>query len=534
MRQADRVEAVRERSPEGTDTGPGGAGGLPHPGALVPTLVLVGTVTAIVSSLGAPLIPTIARSSHVSLSTGEWLLTAALLTGALATPVMGRLADGARQREVILVSLGVVFAGCVLAAVSDQFVVLVAGRALQGIGLGLLPVTMAIARRNLPIDRAGRAIAALSITVAVGAGIGYPVTGLIAEFIDVHAAFWFGALMVAGAITLAALVLPGRSVVVPRAFDAVGAVTLSVVIIGISLVLSEGGSWGWSSVATLGCVVVSALFLLVWIRHELHQDDPLVDLRQVRNRSVLTADVSGFLICVAMYLFLPIVVEFVQVPIAAGYGFGASVVVSSLVFLPLSVGTFAASRCLVAYEARFGSRTMIPLGSTVCGLGALVFALEHRSLWEAFVSAGLVGIGIGLTFAAMPGFIVRAVPKQETGSAMGFYQVLRNIGLSVGSALGAAILTGYTHPGSRLPEVGGFRTALLVAAGLCATTAVISYVLPGAGANQVPAPADTPGEHELEERSEEEAEFAGAGAMLADGRSGVAGEPPTSGPVGRR
>jgi MFS family permease len=492
----------------------------------------VGTVTAIVSSLGAPLIPTIARSSHVSLSTGQWLLTAALLTGALATPVMGRLADGPRQREVILVSLGVVFAGCVLAAASDRFVVMVVGRALQGIGLGLLPVTMAIARRNLSLERAGRAIAALSITVAVGAGIGYPVTGLIAEFVDVHAAFWFGALMVAGAMVLASVVLPGRSATAHRAFDTTGAVTLSVVIVGISLVLSEGGGWGWTSVPSLSIVVVSAVVLGVWIRHELRQDDPLVDLHQVRNRSVLTADVSGFMICVAMYLFLPIVVEFVQVPTAAGYGFGASVVVSSLVFLPLSVGTFAASRCLVAYERRFGSRTMIPLGATVCGLGTLFFALEHGALWEAFAASGLVGIGIGLTFAAMPGFIVRAVPKHETGSAMGFYQVLRNIGLSVGSALGAAVLTGYTHPGHRLPAVGGFRAALLVAAGLCATTAVISYVLPGANANRRPEVGQDP-LADLEGLLEEEAEFAGAGAMLADEGPRPADGPTPSGPGSR-
>ena len=74
--------------------------------------------------------------------------------------------------------------------------------------------------------------------------------------------------------------------------------------------------------------------------------NPLIDVRQVRNRSVLTADVSGFLIAVAMYLFLPIIIEFVQVPVASGYGFGASVVVSGLVFVPLSVGSFVASRCL--------------------------------------------------------------------------------------------------------------------------------------------------------------------------------------------
>jgi MFS family permease len=494
---------------------PGGAGAARR--ATVPTLVFISTVTAIVSSLGAPLIPTIARTDHVTLSSAQWLLTAALLTGALATPVMGRLADGTQQRFVIQVSLLVVLAGCVLAALSDQFALVVVGRALQGVGLGLLPVTMAIARRALPPERAGRAIATLSITVAVGAGIGYPLTALIAQYADIHAAFWFGALMVAVAIGAATLVLPPRSEAKHRVFDTAGAVTLSVVIVGVSLVLSEGASWGWTSVRSVAVAVVSVAFAVVWVRHELRQADPLVELRQVRNRSVLTADISGFLMCVAMYLFLPIVVEFVQIPSSSGYGFGRSVVVSSLVFLPLSVGTFAASRCLTAYEARFGTRTLIPLGASIFGLAALFFAVEHGSLWQAFAASGFTGIGIGLTFAAMPGFIVRAVPQHETGSAMGFYQVLRNIGLSVGSAMAAAILTTYTHAGHALPEVGGFRTTLLVAFGLCVVTAVVSYVLPGPNANQRPVPAGRTGARsEADEEGEEEAELAGSGAMLAD------------------
>jgi MFS family permease len=87
---------------------------------------------------------------RVSLSTGEWILTATLLTGALATPVMGRLADGPRQRTVILLALSAVVVGCVLSAVSNGFILLIIGRALQGVGLGLLPAAMAIARRNLP------------------------------------------------------------------------------------------------------------------------------------------------------------------------------------------------------------------------------------------------------------------------------------------------------------------------------------------------------------------------------------------------
>jgi predicted MFS family arabinose efflux permease len=185
-----------------------------------------------------------------------------------------------------------------------------------------------------------------------------------------------------------------------------------------------------------------------------------------------------------MYLIIPIVVEFIQVPVSKGYGFGASVIVSVLALVPLSAGTFLASRLLVVYERRFGVRSMIPLGALVFAAGSTFFALEHSSLWEAFVTTGIAGLGIGFTFAAMPGFIIRSVPHGETGSATGFYQVLRNIGLSVGSATGAAVLLGYTHDHQIFPEVGGFRVALFVSAALGVATAVISFVLPGKGATQ--------------------------------------------------
>jgi MFS family permease len=220
--------------------------------------------------------------------------------------------------------------------------------------------------------------------------------------------------------------------------------------------------------------------------------------------------------CVAMYLFLPIVVEFVQIPMSIGFGFGASVIVSSLVLVPLSVGTFIASRFLVPFERRFGTRTMIPLGALVFGVAAVFFAISHTALWQAFFSVGLAGLGIGFTFAAMPGFIIRAVPRSETGSATGFYQVLRNIGLSVGSAFGAAVLLAYTHAGHTFPDVTGFTVALYLSAGLSVATAVISFVLPErriGPTSDVGAP--------MERLMEEEAELAGVGTMLADDRLDV-------------
>jgi predicted MFS family arabinose efflux permease len=346
----------------------------------------------------------------------------------------------------------------------------------------------------------------LSVTTAIGVGLGYPVTGLIAQLLGFRAAYWFGAITVTGALVLAALVLPPRSAGTSRRFDVVGAGLLSLAVIGVSVVLSEGGGWGWASARSLGVVAASVVLLAVWIPFELRVAEPLIDLRQVRNRSVLTADVSGFLISIAMFLLLPIIVEFVQIPRSAGYGFAASVAVSGLVLIPLSVGSFVASRFLVVYERRFGPRTMIPLGSVVFAVGAMFFALEHSALWEAFVTVAVCGLGVGFTTGAMPGFITRAVAQSETGSATGFYQVVRSIGLTVGSALSAAVLMAHTRHGQALPDADGFKAALIIAAALCLATGVVSFVLPGRAPS--PPSALTVGE--------EEAELGGAGLAAGE------------------
>jgi predicted MFS family arabinose efflux permease len=127
---------------------------------------------------------------------------------------------------------------------SASFVVLIIGRGMQGIGLGLLPVTMAIARSQFPADEAGRAIGTLSVSAAVGAGLGYPITSLVADVLGYRAAFWFGAITVASALALVVVILPNRSDGRARRFDWLGMTTLGTAIVGVSVVLSEGGSWG--------------------------------------------------------------------------------------------------------------------------------------------------------------------------------------------------------------------------------------------------------------------------------------------------
>ncbi len=468
----------------------------PRERLLVPVLVYLGTVVAVVSSLGAPLVPTIAAETHVSLADAQWSLTISLLLGAVATPTMGRLGDGRHRRAVVLGALGVVLVGCVLAALPLSFSWLLVGRGLMGIGLGLTPLAMATARDALAADRSHRTVAMLSITAVAGIGLGYPLTGVIAEQLSFRAAFWVGAAIAAVALVAAASAVPSTRDRAPQHLDVAGAVLLGLGLAGLLLSLSELEVWSTARLTTV--VVASVLLLVVWVRHELRTAEPLVDLRLVRHRTVLTADVTALLAGLGMYVVISLVIRFVQTPPSTGYGFGASVVVAGFVLLPFSVMSVAASRVAPLLGRRVGERAVLPVGCAVFIVAELVFVLDRSHLWQVFLVMGIAGLGVGCTFAALPALVVRSVPSSETGSAMSFNQVLRYVGYSTGSALSATVLEAHTGVGETLPSSAGYTVAALIGMAVLALAGVLSAVLPGRGGDALdPARAEELAEQSL-------------------------------------
>lgn len=447
------------------------------PRGLIPVLVYLGMVTAVVSSLGAPLVPTIARETHVSIGTAQWSLTIALLMGAVATPALGRLADGPHRRNTVLGALIAVFVGCVLAAIPAPLALLMLGRGLMGIGLGLIPLTMAIARDHLDGDRRTRVVGLLSITAVAGIGLGYPLTGLIAQQVDFRAAFWFGAAVVAVGFVLAHAIIPDVVDRPATKLDWPGVVMLAGG--SATALLAIGQAEVWANELVIGLLLASAWVLSMWVMVELRSTNPLVDLRLVKNRTVLTADLTGLFAGVGMYALMSMIIRFAQTPTSAGYGFGSSIVVSGLLLLPLSIMSTASSRIAPLFARRFGQRSVLPIGCTIFIGANLLFALQRDHLWEVALVMAVAGLGIGCTFAALPGLIVANVPAHETGSAMSFNQVLRYIGYSTGSALSATVLEAHTPAGSALPTDDGYTTVAVVAIVVLVFAAVLSAALPG-------------------------------------------------------
>jgi predicted MFS family arabinose efflux permease len=248
--------------------------------------------------------------------------------------------------------------------------------------------------------------------------------------------------------------------------------------------LAEGSDWGWGSPRVIGLLICGVALLVVWSVQQLHRSNsaPLVELRLLRHPTILAADACALALMVAMFMDLSGVTEFVQIPRSEGFGFSAAPVVAGLVLIPLSVLMMAGSRLLPKLLRWAGAPTVLAAGCLITVVGSAFFALFHDALWEAFVMMGILGLGLGMTFAAIPGLIVQATPAAETGSAMGFYQVVRWVGAAIGSALTASVLAAHTTSTGH-PSLGGYTTTLWISVAICAIAAVLAYVLPARGHN---------------------------------------------------
>jgi predicted MFS family arabinose efflux permease len=454
-------------------------------------LVFAGFVVAIISTLGTPMIPTIADAQGVSVDTAQWLLTVTLLVGAVATPINGRLADGPWRRHAMLVSLGLVFIGAVISAIADSFGPFIAGRAMQGIGQAIIPLTIAAAREVLPKERVRGSIGILAITTAAGVGLGYPITGFIAQHYDYHAGFWFAAIVTALAIVAVYAVVPNTISDEARPLDIPGAVLLSVGLLALLLPISQGERWGWGSGRVLGLLAVAVIALALWVVQELRSSHPLVELRLLRHRNVMAANVIVVLMGMGLYSMSSLVNRYVQTPSEAGYGLHSSLLTTGLMLTPLSIGSVISSRLAARLVTRIGPGITLALGSAITGGDMLYMAITRSYRWEIVLATFLLGIGVGMTFAIMPALIIRSVPAHETGSATGLNQVLRLVGGAIGSAASVAILTAHQPDGAPFTTDHGYTVAFATGAVLCFLAAIGSLLMiGGAGRSSSPASAE--------------------------------------------
>jgi EmrB/QacA subfamily drug resistance transporter len=434
---------------------------------------------SLLQSMVNPVLPTIQAALDTDQRTVTWLLTAYLVSASVFTPIIGRIGDKVGKERMLVFTLGALAVGSLIAALAPTIGVLIFARVVQGVGGGVLPLTFGIIRDEFPRERVAGAIGTAAALLAVGGGLGLVLAGPLVDALSYHWLFWLPMIVTVGAMVATAVFVPESPVRTPGRINVWAALLLSAWLVCLLLPVSQGSAWGWTSPEVLGLLGAAALLCAAWVATEVRSLEPLIDMRMMRLPAVWRVNLVAVLMGVGMYSFYAFLPQFLQTPTATGYGFSATVTDSGLLLLPQSIATFLAGLASGRLAARYGSKRVLVVGSTLNAVGLGVLTVAHDQLWQVLVVTLVTGLAFGLAFAAMSNLVVESVPPTQTGVASGMNANIRTIGGALGGAALASIVTAGARPDGFPVEAGytgGFGFLAVVA--LLATLVALIVPVP--------------------------------------------------------
>ena len=449
----------------------------PRPRLVLAVLSLGCAGYAMLQSLVVPALPTLQHDLGTTPTGVTWIFTAYLLSASVATPIVGRLGDMFGKKRTLLVVMAGLAGGSLLAALATTLPVLIAARAIQGVGGAMFPLAFGIIRDEFPRERVAGGIALISGLLGIGGGLGIVLAGPILDNLGYHWLFWIPCVVVVATAVATMFFIPESPIRAPGSVDWLGAGLLSLWLVCLLLAISEAPQWGWTSARTIGLLTVAVVAGVVWVIVEARTKSALVDMQMMRLRAVWSTNLAGFLIGFGLFSAFVLIPQFVQTPPSNGYGFGSSVTQSGLFLIPSTLMMLIAAPFSGRLSRMYGPKVPLVLGAAMTMLAFVFLAIAHSSHWQFYVASFLLGIGVGFAFASLANLIVEAVRPDQTGVATGMNAVMRTIGGAIGgqvaaSLLAASLLTdGY-------PSEHGYTITFIVMAGVLAASVAASLAVP--------------------------------------------------------
>jgi EmrB/QacA subfamily drug resistance transporter len=448
-----------------------------RPNVILGVLLLAGLAYAVLSSAVIPALTTIQHDLHTTETSVAWLLTGFLLSASVGTAIIGRLGDMYGKERLLLWTLLVLAVGTLIAAVTDSLAVLTVARVIQGVAGGIYPLAMSIARDEFPPDRVAGSIGLISSILGIGGGCGLVVGGLIVEHLSWHWLFWLPLAVTLLAAFCTWRYIPESPVRTPGRVNWLAAALMSIGMCCVLIAIAQTTVWGWGDTRTIGLFAFGFVVCTAWVLVELHSREPLIDMAMMRVRGVWTTNLAAFLLGGGLYASFIVYPQFAQLPRSTGFGFGASVVVSSLYLLPCAFGMGLLGTVAGRVARRYGSKFALLCGSAITAISFAWLTIAHRHPYDMLISSTVLGIGIGLAFAALGNLIVQAVPPSQTGVATGMNTVMRTLGGALGGQLSATFIVDHMRGG--LPAVTGFVDTFVMATGFLVVCVFAGTLVPG-------------------------------------------------------
>ena len=372
----------------------------------------------------------------------SWVVTSYLLASTITTAVVGKLGDLFGRKVVFQASILFFFAGSVLCGLSSTMTMLVASRALQGIGGGAVMVTaMAVIGEVIPLRERGRYQGALGAVFGVTTVIGPLLGGFFTDHLTWRWAFWINVPVAVVVLIVAAIAIPSLGRTGRAVIDYPGILLVGLGATGLTLATSWGGTtYPWSSPVIIGLFAASTLALAVFVRVELRAAEPVLPIRLFASPVFTVCCVLSFVVGFAMLgalTFLPTFMQFVD---------GVSATESGLRTLPMVAGLLITSVGSGVLVGRTGRYKIFPVvGTAVMAVGFVLLSgmTAATPVWRQSLDLFILGAGIGLCMQVLILTVQNTVDFSDLGVATSGVTFFRTIGSSFGAAIFGSLFVNF-------------------------------------------------------------------------------------------
>jgi EmrB/QacA subfamily drug resistance transporter len=422
-------------------------------------------------------LPSIQRDLRIDVSELEWVVNGYALTFAVLMLTGGKLADLLGRRLIFIVGLAIFTLSSLACGLANGPEVLIGARIVQGVGAALMnPATLSIITATFPPRQRGMAIGIWAGVSALALAIGPLVGGVVTEQIDWSWIFFINVPVGIVAIVVARLVIAeSRDTAHEQRLDLPGLITSGIGLFALTYALIEANTYGWTSARILSLFAVALVTLTAFVVLERRQRLPMLDLSLFKNSTFAGANATMMLVALAMFG----VFFFVSLYMQNILGYSATEAGAS--FLPMTMLIILVAPVAGRLSDRFGSRWLMGAGMLLVSGSLLIFSRLDLSsgFWNLFPGLVVGGLGMALSMAPTTSAAMGSVPVDKAGVGSAVLNSMRQVGGSLGIAIMGAIVASYlsvpvTSPQAPAEFVEGFQHALLVAAAIAFTGAVVA------------------------------------------------------------